>query len=194
MARTESFMLPLNTKAPHFSLTNGIDQNLISLDQVKGKKGTLVIFMCNHCPYVLHLLDKMVEVCNEIKTWSINTVGICSNDIENYTDDRPELMKKLAIKKSFNFPYLFDPSQEVALNFKAACTPDFYLFDQNLKLVYRGRFDDARPKNDNPVTGQDLMQACKKLSKGLAQETNQFPSLGCGIKWKAGNEPEGFSF
>ena len=149
--------------------------------------------MCNHCPYVLHLLDKMVEVSHEIKAWGINTVAICSNDIENYTDDRPELMKKLAIEKSFGFPYLFDPTQEVALAYEAACTPDFYLFDEDLELVYRGRFDDARPKNDNPVTGQDLMEACKKLSEGLAQETNQIPSMGCGIKWKAGNEPKGFS-
>ena len=193
MARTESYMLPLNTKAPHFSLTNGVDQNLITLNQVKGLKGTLVMFMCNHCPYVLHLLGKMVEVSHEIKAGGINTVAICSNDIENYTDDRPELMKKLAIEKSFGFPYLFDPTQEVALAYEAACTPDFYLFDEDLELVYRGRFDDARPKNDNPVTGQDLMEACKKLSEGLSQETNQIPSMGCGIKWKAGNEPKGFS-
>jgi peroxiredoxin len=193
MARTESYMLPLETKAPYFSLTNGVDQSLVTLDQVKGINGTLVIFMCNHCPYVLHLLDKIVEVSHEIKAWGINTVAICSNDIENYTDDRPELMKKLAIEKSFGFPYLFDPTQKVALAYEAACTPDFYLFDEDLKLDYRGRFDDARPKNDIPVTGQDLMEACKKLCEGLAQETNQIPSMGCGIKWKAGNEPKGFS-
>ena len=193
MARTESYMLPLNTKAPHFSLTNGIDQNQLTLDQVKGSSGTLVIFMCNHCPYVLHLLDKMVEVSHQIKEWGINTVSISSNDVDNYPEDSPELMQKLTIEKSFGFPYLHDPTQEVALAYEAACTPDFYLFDQDLKLVYRGRFDDARPKNDNPITGKDLMDACQKLSRGMAQDANQIPSLGCNIKWKANNEPKGFS-
>ena len=193
MARTESYMLPLNTKAPGFSLPNSVDQKLVSLDQVKGKSGTLVIFMCNHCPYVLHLLDKMVKVSHEIKEWGINTVAISSNDVENYPDDRPELMKKLALEKSFGFPYLYDETQEVAIAYHAACTPDFYLFDHYLKLVYRGRFDDARPKNDNPITGKDMMDACQKLSKGMAQETDQIPSLGCNIKWKAGNEPKGFT-
>ena len=191
MARTESFMLPLNTEAPNFSLTNGVDNIKVTLDKVKGRSGTLVIFMCNHCPYVLHLLDKMVEVSHDIKKLGINTVAISSNDVENYPDDRPELMQKLALEKSFDFPYLYDSSQEVALAYKAACTPDFYLFDKGLKLVYRGRFDDARPKNDKAITGKDLMNACQKLSKGAVQETDQIPSLGCNIKWKAGNEPNG---
>ena len=193
MARTESYMLPLNTKAPDFSLPDSVDQKPVSLDQIKGTSGTLVIFMCNHCPYVLHLLDKMVEVSHEIKEWGINTVAISSNDVENYPDDRPELMKKLALEKSFGFPYLYDETQEVAIAYQAACTPDFYLFDHDLKLVYRGRFDDARPKNDNPITGKDMMDACQKLLKGMAQETDQIPSLGCNIKWKAGNEPKGFT-
>ena len=151
-----------------------------------------VIFMCNHCPYVLHLMDKIVEVSVIIKEWGINTVAISSNDVENYPEDRPELMKKLALKKSFGFPYLYDETQEVAMAYKAACTPDFYLFDDDLKLVYRGRFDDARPKNDNPITGKDLMNACQKLSKGLVQDRDQIASLGCNIKWKLGNEPDGF--
>ncbi len=192
MSRTESYMLPLNTKAFNFSLTNSVDQKLVSLDQIKGTCGTLVIFMCNHCPYVLHLMDKIVEVSLIIKEWGINTVAISSNDVENYPEDSPELMKKLALKKSFGFPYLYDETQEVAMAYKAACTPDFYLFDDDLKLVYRGRFDDARPKNDNAITGKDLMNACQKLSKGLEQDRNQIPSLGCNIKWKSGNEPEGF--
>ena len=193
MARTESYMLPLNTEAPDFSLTNGVDQIKVTLGEVKGTLGTLVIFMCNHCPYVLHLLEKMVEVSHDIKKLGINTVAISSNDVENYPDDRPELMQKIALEKSFDFPYLYDPTQEVALAYEAACTPDFYLFGQDLKLVYRGRFDDARPKNDNPITGKDLINACQKLLNGAAQETNQMPSLGCNIKWKAGNEPKGFS-
>ena len=193
MARTESYMLPLNTEAPNFSLTNGVDQIKVTLGEVKGTLGTLVIFMCNHCPYVLHLLEKMVEVSHDIKKLGINTVAISSNDVENYPDDRPELMQKIALEKSFDFPYLYDPTQEVALAYEAACTPDFYLFGQDLKLVYRGRFDDARPKNDNPITGKDLINACQKLLNGVAQETNQIPSLGCNIKWKAGKEPKGFS-
>ena len=185
MARTESYMLPLNTEAPDFSLTNGVDQIKVTLGEVKGTLGTLVIFMCNHCPYVLHLLEKMVEVSHDIKKLGINTVAISSNDVENYPDDRPELMQKIALEKSFDFPYLYDPTQEVALAYEAACTPDFYLFGQDLKLVYRGRFDDARPKNDNPITGKDLINACRKLLNGAAQETNQIPSLGCNIKWKS---------
>ena len=192
MSRTESYMLPLNTKAFNFSLTNSIDQKSVTLDQIKGTCGTLVIFMCNHCPYVLHLIDKIVDVSVIIKEWGINTVAISSNDVENYPEDRPELMKKLALKKSFGFPYLYDETQEVAMAYKAACTPDFYLFDDDLKLVYRGRFDDARPKNDNPITGKDLMNACQKLSKGLVLDRDQIASLGCNIKWKSGNEPDGF--
>ena len=192
MARTESYMLPLNTKAFDFTLTNSVDQKQVSLNQVKGISGTLIIFMCNHCPYVLHLLDKMVEVSKNIKEWRINTIAISSNDVENFPEDRPELMRKLALKKSFGFPYLYDETQEIARAYQAACTPDFYLFDHDLKLVYRGRFDNARPKNNNPITGKDLINACQRLSKGIAQEREQIPSLGCNIKWKSGNEPEGF--
>ena len=193
MARTESYMLPLNTEAPSFTLPNSVDNQMLSLEEVKGSKGTLVIFMCNHCPYVIHLLDKMVEISNEIKPMGIHTVAISSNDINSYPEDRPELMKKLALEKSFGFPYLYDETQEIAMAYEAACTPDFYLFDGELKLVYRGRFDDARPKNDNPITGLDLMTACTNLSNGFPQEAHQIPSLGCGIKWKAGNEPKGFT-
>ena len=192
MARTESYMLPLNTKAFDFTLTNSVDQKQVSLNQVKGISGTLIIFMCNHCPYVLHLLDKMVEVSKNIKEWRINTIAISSNDVEKFPEDRPELMRKLALKKSFGFPYLYDETQEIARAYQAACTPDFFLFDHDLKLVYRGRFDNARPKNNNPITGKDLMNACQRLSKGIAQEREQIPSLGCNIKWKSGNEPEGF--
>ena len=140
-------MLPLNTKAPTFSLPNPVDDSLVSIDKVKGGKGTMVIFMCNHCPYVLHLLDKIVEATNEIKTWGINTVAISSNDIVNYPDDRPELMKRLASENTFGFPYLYDETQEVALAYEAACTPDFYLFDANLKLVYMEKIVETVPFN-----------------------------------------------
>ena len=192
MARTESYMLPLGTTAPNFSLPNTLYGTTLSLDQVKGANGTLVVFMCNHCPYVLHLLDQLITLSGEIKEWGINTVAISSNDIGFYPDDRPELMTKLADEKSFGFPYLYDESQQVAMDYEAACTPDFYLFDDALKLVYRGKFDDSRPQNDLPITGADLHAACKNLIDDLPQEKNQKPSLGCGIKWKAGNEPKGF--
>ena len=185
-------MLPLGTTAPSFSLPNTLDGTTLSLDQVKGAKGTLVVFMCNHCPYVLHLLDQLISLSGEIKEWGINTVAISSNDIGFYPDDRPELMKKLANEKSFGFPYLYDESQQVAMDYEAACTPDFYLFDDALKLVYRGKFDDSRPQNDLPITGADLHAACKNLIDDSPQEKKQKPSLGCGIKWKAGNEPKGF--
>ena len=193
MAKTKSLMLPLGTKAPDFLLPNCVDKSLIYLNQVKGLSGILVIFMCNHCPYVLHLIDKIVEISNQIKNWGINTVAISSNDVAHYPDDSPEMMKQLAIEKAFNFPYLYDETQEIAMAYNAACTPDFYLFDDNLKLVYRGKFDDARPNNENPVTGYDLIQACENLHKGIKQNKNQIPSLGCGIKWKKGNEPREFS-
>ena len=192
MSRTASFMLPLNTVAPDFSLPNTIDGEVLSLQQIKGKKGTLVIFMCNHCPYVLHLLDKMVEIIQAAKTMDIHTVAISSNDVAHFPEDGPDKMKALALERGFSFPYLYDESQEVAMAYQAACTPDFYLFDQDLRLVYRGRFDDARPKNDHPITGIDLKTACKNLHEGKKQAEPQIPSLGCNIKWKKGNEPEGF--
>ena len=185
-------MLPLGTVAPQFSLPNTIDGAEVSLESVKGSKGTLVIFMCNHCPYVLHLLDKIIEISEQIRKLGINTVAISSNDVDNYPDDRPELMKKLAEERGFGFPYLYDESQTTALAYEAACTPDFYLFDADLKLVQRGKFDDARPKNDEPVTGKDLLEGAKKLASEIPQVEDQVPSLGCNIKWKKGNEPAGF--
>jgi peroxiredoxin len=185
-------MLPLGTEAPDFHLPNTLDGLEVSLSDSKGPQGTLIIFMCNHCPYVLHLLDKMIEITSKIKGLGINTVAISSNDVENYPDDSPKLMKQLAEDKNFGFPYLYDESQRVALAYEAACTPDFFLFDSKLKLVYRGRFDDARPKNDVPVTGKDLLQAAENLANGVSQIEDQIPSLGCNIKWKKGNEPAGF--
>ena len=145
MAKTNSYMLPLGTVAPNFILPNTISGEETLLSEVKGTKGTLIIFMCNHCPYVLHLLDKIIEISIEISEFGINTVGISSNDVESYPDDHPILMKKLAEDRDFSFPYLYDETQSVALSYEAACTPDFYLFDSDLKLVYRGKFDDARP-------------------------------------------------
>ena len=192
MAKTNSYMLPLGTVAPNFILPDTISGEETLLSEVKGTKGTLIIFMCNHCPYVLHLLDKIVEISSEIREFGINTVAISSNDVENYPDDHPILMKKLAEDRDFSFPYLYDETQSVALSYEAACTPDFYLFDSDLKLVYRGKFDDARPKNEEPISGKDLLIAAKNLIAGLPQNNDQTPSLGCNIKWKKGNEPLGF--
>ena len=192
MSRTYSYMLPLGTKAPDFKLKNTVDGKMVSLDEIQGLKGTLIIFMCNHCPYVLHLLDKMVEISFEIKNLGVNTVAISSNDINNYPEDRPELMKKLALDRGFGFPYLYDENQSVALSYEAACTPDFYLFNSELNLVYRGKFDDARPKNHEPVNGKDILTATKNLVMGFPQIEDQIPSIGCNIKWKKGNEPSGF--
>ena len=192
MAKTNSYMLPLGTVAPNFKLPNTISGEETLLSEIKGTKGTLIIFMCNHCPYVLHLLDKIIEISSEIREFGINTVAISSNDVENYPDDHPILMKKLAEDRDFGFPYLYDETQSVALSYEAACTPDFYLFDSDLKLVYRGKFDDARPKNEEPISGKDLLLAAKNLIAGLPQNSDQTPSLGCNIKWKKGNEPSGF--
>ena len=192
MAKTNSYMLPLGTEAPNFILPDTVSGEDISLSNIKGTKGTLIIFMCNHCPYVLHLLDKIIEISTEIKEVGINTVGISSNDVVNYPEDHPKLMKKLAEDRDFSFPYLYDETQSAAISYEAACTPDFYLFDTDLKLVYRGKFDDARPKNEEPITGKDLMIAAKNLIKGIPQNRDQTPSLGCNIKWKKGNEPSGF--
>ena len=192
MAKTNSYMLPLGTEAPNFNLPNTVSGKQTLLREVKGTKGTLIIFMCNHCPYVLHLLDKIVEISAEIREFGIKTVAISSNDVENYPADHPKLMKKLAEDRDFSFPYLYDETQSVALSYQAACTPDFYLFDSDLKLVYRGKFDDARPKNEEPISGKDLLKAAKNLIAGLPQNNDQTPSLGCNIKWKKGIEPSGF--
>ena len=192
MAKTHSYMLPLGTEAPNFILPDTVSGEDISLSNIKGTKGTLIIFMCNHCPYVLHLLDKIIEISTEIKEVGINTVGISSNDIVNYPEDHPKLMKKLAEDRDFSFPYLYDETQSVAISYEAACTPDFYLFDSDLKLVYRGKFDDARPKNEEPISGKDLLTAAKNLVMEIPLNRNQTPSLGCNIKWKKGNEPSGF--
>lgn len=191
MAATLSTMLEIDSEAPHFSLpdTHG---NLVSLNDLEFEKGILVMFICNHCPYVLHLNEALVKFANEFKQKGIKCVAISSNDVENYPQDSPELMKELSRKSQFPFPYLYDQSQEVAKAYKAACTPDFFLFDEELKLFYRGRFDESRPGNDKPVTGNDMRNAAEKLIKGEPNVEPQIPSMGCNIKWKKGNEPEYF--
>ena len=185
-------MLPLGTAAPDFSLLNPVTGETVSLANFKGAPGLVVMFICNHCPYVKHLRSAIADFGRECQEKGVAVVAISSNDVANYPDDSPELMVTEAKDAGYVFPYLYDESQEAALNYRAACTPDFYLFDKDFKLVYRGQFDDSRPRNDVPVTGKDLRGAVDALIAGSAQAEEQIPSLGCNIKWKPGGEPDYF--
>ncbi len=183
MARTPSNMLELGTKAPDFSLPDP-HGNIYSRDQIVGKHGLLVVFYCNHCKFAKHIRDRFTQVSSEYINKGIGIVAINSNDIENYPEDSPEKMAEESKIYGYPFPYLFDESQDVARAYNAACTPDFYLFDTDLKLVYRGQFDDSRPGNNEPVTGADLKAAMQALVDGGTPTPDQKPSLGCNIKWK----------
>ncbi|UCD61607.1 MAG: thioredoxin family protein [Flavobacteriaceae bacterium] len=184
MARTPSTMLPLGTVAPNFNLPDTISEKTVSLEKVKGEKGTLIMFICNHCPFVKHVNSKITELAATYQSQGIAFIAISSNDVVNYPQDSPELMKQTALQEKYSFPYLFDESQEVARAYEAACTPDFYLFDDGLKLVYRGQLDDSRPGNDIPLTGLDLSNAMESLLNNKAINPVQKPSIGCNIKWK----------
>ncbi|MBO6200912.1 MAG: thioredoxin family protein [Chryseobacterium sp.] len=185
MSNTQSNMLALGTKAPDFGLPNPVRNNEIqNLESLKGKKGTLVVFMCNHCPFVLHIIDTLEELYEDYKAQGIEFIGINSNDVDRYPADSPEMMVEFAEEKALKFPYLYDESQEVAKAFDAACTPDFYFFDENLKLIYRGQMDDSRPGNQKEITGEDLVIAFENHLAGQDQEDFQKRSLGCNIKWK----------
>ena len=184
MARTPSNMLALGTKAPNFSIPNTIDNNTYSFENISGVNGTVVMFICNHCPYVIHVMEGITAFVSDYQDKGIGFVAISSNDIKNYPDDDPVLMKKTAEKYGFTFPYLYDETQQVAKEYDAACTPDFYLFDEKKALVYRGQMDDSRPKNEIPVTGKDLRAALNALLSGNNVDSFQKPSLGCNIKWK----------
>lgn len=185
MAATPSTMLPLGTLAPDFYLLDVVSGEIKSLEQLKSSVGTIVMFVCNHCPYVKHILPTLVGLVNEYKNKGIITIAINSNDVKNYPEDSPEKMKQLAAELGNPFAYLYDETQEVAKAYQAACTPDFYLFDGDLKCVYRGRFDGSTPKNDQPVTGSDLKKALDELLSNHSILENQLPSIGCNIKWKA---------
>lgn len=184
MARTPSTMIPLGTRAPEFSLPDTISGKELSLNDVKGEKGTLVMFICNHCPYVLHVNEQLVHLGNDYQPNGIKLVAINSNDVSKYPEDSPEKMKKVAARLGYTFPYLYDETQEVAKAYDAACTPDFFLFDAEMRLVYRGQLDGARPGNDEPVTGHDLREAMDALLYGEEIPQDQKPSLGCNIKWR----------
>ena len=192
MVATPSTMLPLGTKAPSFSLPNVCTNQSIDLEAVDIQKGCLIAFVCNHCPYVIHLLDPLVRMSNEWIKKGIKVFLISSNDADKYPDDSPVKMRELAEKKQFQFPYLYDEDQSVALAYKAACTPDFFLFDSKLSLFYRGQFDDSRPSNQNEATGTELSSAVDSLLLNQPAPKIQKPSLGCNLKWKSGNEPEYF--
>lgn len=185
MSNTPSNMLALGTKAPDFKLPNPSKNNeLQSLESLKGKKGTLVVFMCNHCPFVLHIIDKLEELYEDYKSQGIEFIAINSNDVDRYPADSPEMMVDFVDERNIQFPYLYDESQDVAKAYEAACTPDFYFFDENLSLIYRGQMDDSRPGNQKEITGEDLIIAFENLLAGAEQEDFQRPSLGCNIKWK----------
>jgi peroxiredoxin len=195
MARTESTMLDLGVAAPEFSLPEPLTGKLRNLDDFRGNKGLVIVFMCNHCPYVKHIQQGLIDFANDYQQRGIQLVAINSNDVENYPDDAPDKMAEDAKGLAYPFPYLFDEDQSVAKAYQAACTPDLYLFDQDLKLVYRGQFDSSRPRVENPlpVTGEDLRHAADALLAGEEPVLNQIPSLGCNIKWKPGNEPDYFA-
>ncbi|MFN8277532.1 MAG: thioredoxin family protein [Chitinophagales bacterium] len=185
MALTPSNMLPLGTLAPPFHLQDAITGNCISLDDVKGSKGLVVYFICNHCPYVIHVNQTLVAVAKKFQSRGMGFVAISSNDIERYPQDRPELMKEVALREGYCFPYLYDASQDVAKAYDAACTPDIYLFDASLKLAYRGQLDDSRPGNGKQSNGSDIIKALEAVLAGKPPDLLQRPSAGCNIKWKS---------
>lgn len=185
MAFTESNMLALGTRAPYFSLPDTVSGRKISLDQVQGERGTVVLFLCNHCPYVIHVNPELVRIAEEYAEKGVSFVGISSNDVEKYPQDGPDKMREYAAEVGYPFPYLYDESQEVARAYDAACTPDIYVFDEDLKLYYRGRLDGSRPGNDVPLTGEDLRGALDTLLAGGSIPERQIPSAGCNIKWKS---------
>ena len=174
----------LGFNAPDFELPEPKSKKIRSLEELKGEKGTLVMFICNHCPYVIHLIKIIVEVASEYIPKGVSFVAISSNDVINYPDDSPDKMIEFANSNNFPFPYLYDESQEVAKSYFAECTPDFNLIDSNGKVIYRGRFDAATPGNSNLVNGKDLKDAIDRLIVDKPQEEDQVPSMGCSIKWK----------
>jgi len=191
MVKTPSTMLPLGTHAPDFSLP-GLDGRELTLADVKGPHGLMVMFICNHCPFVKHVADEISRIGREYLPQGLGVIAINSNDVSHHPADSPEQMVHESEERGYEFPYLFDDTQEVAKSYHAACTPDFFLFDPSLSLVYRGQLDSSRPGNGVPVTGEDLRRAIDAMIAGRSIDAVQKSSLGCNIKWKAGNEPAYF--
>lgn len=189
---TSTFALPLGTAAPEFELADP-KGHVITLDDARGPNGLLVMFVCNHCPFVIHLADALAEFAHECESAGVGVAAINANDVEHYPADAPERMLEFAAAHGWTFPYLVDADQSVAKAYAAACTPDFYLFDGALRLFYCGQFDSSRPRNQSPVTGSDLRAAMNLMLAGKAPPTPQQPSSGCNIKWKPGQEPPHFA-
>ena len=184
MALTPSNMLPLGTVAPAFSLPDAVSGKTLTLDELKGEKATVIMFICNHCPFVKHVNSALTKLANDYLNKSISFIAISANDIAEYPEDAPDKMQQEALLHQYPFPYLYDASQDVAKAYMAACTPDFYVFDQNLKCIYRGQLDSSRPGNNIPVTGKDMRAALDNHLAGLPILADQRPSQGCNIKWK----------
>lgn len=185
MALTPSTMLPLGTTAPGFKLKDATDDRVKSLEELKSDKATVIMFICNHCPYVKHVQKGLVSLASDYIKKGVSFIAINSNDVKKYSEDSPENMKMVADQLGYPFPYLFDETQETARSYEAACTPDFYVFDKNMKLVYRGQMDESRPGNGKPVTGKDLRNALDNLLNNEPVSDKQVPSIGCNIKWKS---------
>lgn len=184
MADTPSVMVELGTKAPAFTLKDVVSGEQKSLSQLKSDKATVIMFICNHCPFVNHVNKELVRLANDYIPKGISFIAISSNDVENYPQDSPDKMKEVAEEQGYPFPYLYDETQEVAKAYQAACTPDFYIFDGDLNLVYRGQLDDSRPGNSEPVNGKNIRAALDNILTGKPVDENQKPSIGCNIKWK----------
>lgn len=191
MVLTPSTMLPLGTKAPDFALPN-VDGKTVSLADFAGAKAYLIVFMCNHCPYVIHVAPQLARLASEYQQKGVVVIGINSNDVSTHPADSPEQMVHEVETRGYTFPYLFDESQDVAKAYHAACTPDFYVFDQDQKLAYRGQLDSSRPDSGVPLTGADLRGALDAVLAGQPAPAEQKPSIGCNIKWRPGGEPEYF--
>jgi peroxiredoxin len=189
MALRHSRMLPLGTQAPLFSLLDTVSGRTVALEDFASSQALLIAFICNHCPFVKHTIDGLVTFARDFEPRGVAVVAISSNDAESYPDDRPTEMTRIAKLKSFTFPYLYDESQEVAKAYHAICTPDFFLFNREQRLAYRGQFDGSRPGNKIPVTGSDLRAAAEAVLRGNPAPTEQTPRVGCSIKWKPGQEP-----
>lgn len=183
MALTESNMVPIGTQAPNFHIRDTVSDRYYSLDDLKSEKATVIMFICNHCPYVIHVNPELVKMANDYKSKGVSFIAISSNNVETHPEDSPDKMALVAKVLRYPFPYLYDKHQEVAKAYDAACTPDFYVFDGEMKLSYRGRLDGSRPGSSVPLTGEDLRKAIDMTLEGKAVE-EQIPSAGCGIKWK----------
>lgn len=184
MSLAPSRMVPLGTKAPSFELPDTITDQLMDLNDLKSDKATVIMFICNHCPYVKHVKEELVNISDKYSSLGISFIAISSNDVEQYPEDSPEKMKEDAQTYGYHFPYLFDESQSIARAYDAACTPDFYVFDKNMELAYRGQLDESRPGNEKPLNGKDLREALDSIVAGNPVSQDQIPSVGCNIKWK----------